>query len=84
MSEEIQELKIDCPLCKKRHSYSLAVDRTYVMYHMDAGTAQDDEPVYKRFERMFTCPTKDEHFKAVIRLAQEFGTVIKGVKVVMD
>ncbi|QQD72819.1 hypothetical protein [Acidithiobacillus ferrivorans] len=83
MDDETEELQIVCPLCSEEHSYRLAVDRSYVLYHMTSAM-MDSKPTYKRFKRIFTCPAKNEHFQAVVRLEESFGTIINDVKVVPD
>lgn len=83
MSDETDELLIECPLCLEQHRYRLDVDRSHVMYHMTTSMF-DAEPTYKRFKRIFTCPAKGQNFQAVIRLEETFGTIINAVKVVPD
>jgi hypothetical protein len=83
LTDETESLEIKCPLCAEQHRYRLSVDRSHVLYQMTASTRIPDR-TYKRFNRLFTCPTKGEPFQAVIRLEQTFGTIIHNVKVVPD
>lgn len=84
MSNETEHLSVKCPLCQQEHRYRLAIDRSHVLYNMTSDTLGSKKQAFKRFRRIFTCPTKGEHFQATIKLEEAYGTVLNDVKVFPD
>jgi hypothetical protein len=80
MTDDVETIQVTCPLCRKKHEYRLRVERSMVIYHM-ASTLPTTQKTIKRFTRIFTCPEKNEHFEAILRLEEGFGFIIKDVSV---
>ncbi len=82
MTASQETLSIDrCPLCGRSHTYDLAVERSAIMKMM-VGSYEEEKVSYKRFKRLFTCPTRNEEFEAIITLPEFPSARIETVHVV--
>jgi hypothetical protein len=69
-----------CPLCQKTHTYSLEVERSYVMKNITMN--MPPSPIRTvTYTRLFNCPIKNENFQANIVLHESFDNKIKSVTV---
>jgi hypothetical protein len=81
MTDSNEQVSIDrCPLCHGAHSYSLSVERSFVI-HMLTMNVPREQHTRRRFKRLFTCPTKDETYEAVITLTESSSAPIQEVTV---
>lgn len=80
MSEEKPEIiKLNCPVCKSQHDYSVKITKSYVFYHMTPD--MDTSTQFVKVRRVFTCPKEDKEFQATLKIPQHFGELIDGVEV---
>lgn len=81
MRKELENINLNCPLCKRMHTYKIEVDKSHVIYNL-LSTSFNEEKSIKKFKRIFLCPEKDEMFEAILTFEDSFGEIIEGVKVV--
>jgi hypothetical protein len=79
MPIEKESITIDqCPLCPRRHTYSLEVDVSYVV----GLVTMNSQPTPVTYTRFFHCPDKDDDFEADVVLYQTPNRRIKSVRVI--
>jgi hypothetical protein len=80
--ESVDSIKLTCPVCQQPHEFHLSVEKSPVLYNMLSATLEKKAKAFKSFRCLFTCPTKNEPFQATIRIEEQFGELIHGVKVI--
>jgi hypothetical protein len=77
--ENVEELRLPCPLCQSDHSYKVIVERSLIVAHMTGD--MDLRPRRREFVRLFMCPTKTEQFQATVKLSETIMDPIRAVTV---
>jgi hypothetical protein len=72
-----------CPMCTKgNHTYSLLVERTFVMKMITAfSMTEEASPQPRTFTRIFVCPETGKKFQASFTLLETPDDKIKSVTV---
>jgi hypothetical protein len=77
--DEDEKLELTCPLCGKEHTYTLDVDRSFVLFQMTITALGSSKKTAKQFKRIFFCPDKNKKFQAIIKMSEGSGEVINDV-----
>jgi hypothetical protein len=72
--KEIQIQK--CPYCGDSHTYSLFVKK-YSRFKYIISSGQDEEPIIRKFRRVFVCPIEDKRFQAIISIPQHQREIVE-------
>ena len=79
MSEE--RVRIErCPHCQSAHIYRLEVERTVIM-KVSTGK-QREKPTSVKTSQIFTCPSKNERYRASLLLEDTSSDRIRAVTVI--
>ena len=71
-----------CPLCNLSHTYSLSVQRSYIIAMRTADISLESEKPRKvRFKRIFNCPEKNKKFQATITMYESSDSKIETLEV---
>lgn len=70
----------ECPICKDGHRYKLEVKRSITLQMLTYNNV-NSKTKRVRFPRLFTCPTKNEDYQAIITLEETPSDRIENVQV---
>jgi hypothetical protein len=76
-----QREKLDiekCPVCGKGHSYTLTINRTFIMKMMLPGDFSN-RVIIKKYTRIFNCPINNAKFQASFTLNHSSNEEIRSV-----
>lgn len=76
MANDILEIS-NCPLCKRKHRYSLRVERSKYLLGRSLTVVKKK----RRIKRIFNCPNKNEFFEAIIELEEDERGQVSRVEV---
>ena len=72
--EEIQIQK--CPYCGDSHTYSLFVKKFSKFRYLTLSSL-DEEPIIRKFRRIFICPIEKKRFQAVVSIPQHQREIVE-------
>ncbi len=76
-----EKIELECPLCRKMHTFRLLVNRSVVVYSADDLLGSIGSNTVRRFRRTFICPVKGESFEATLRMEETSDESIEDVDV---
>jgi hypothetical protein len=79
-SEAPEEIELTCPLCEETHRYPLIVEWAAAVA-LRGRRGRNLPQRTRSFRRVFTCPTRAQHFEATLELTDDPATYIKDVRI---